>query len=131
MPFKTPEDEASYALAYGVDRSELTDPGRLAYDQLVADRAAGVASRPSAPTREIPACTPPDVRARILQMFKTINPKYARPFESRLARASFLGGDWEEYGQIVLQMAILDTLLSIEELLARSLEGERQGEGQL
>jgi hypothetical protein len=57
-------------------------------------------------------------------MFKTINPKYARPFESRLARASFLGGDWEEYGQVVLQMAILDTLLSIEELLARSLGSE-------
>ena len=128
MPFKTPEDEAAYAIAYGVDRGDLTDPGRLAYDQLMADRVAGVAPRPSAQVREIPARTSPEVRARILQMFKTINPKYARPFESRLARASFMGGDWEEYGQVVLQMAILDTLLSIEELLVRSLEGGGQGE---
>jgi hypothetical protein len=128
MPFKTPEDEAAYAIAYGVDRSDLTDPGRLVYDQLMADRAAGVVPRPSASVREIPARTSPEVRARILQMFKTINPKYARPFESRLARASFLGGDWEEYGQVVLQIAILDTLLSIEEVLARSLEGGSQGE---
>jgi hypothetical protein len=30
-----------------------------------------------------------------------------------------MGGNWEEYGQIVLQMAVLDTLLSIEELLTQ------------
>lgn len=52
-------------------------------------------------------------------MFKRGNRKYALHFEQdRLAMASILGGDWEEYGQIVLQMAILDTLLSIEELLS-------------
>lgn len=41
-----------------------------------------------------------------------------KPFErDRLAVLSVMGGNWEEYGQVVLQMAILDTLLSIEELL--------------
>ena len=52
-------------------------------------------------------------------MIKAANPKYAKPFEqNRMASASFVGTDsWAEYGQVVLQMAILDTLLSIEELL--------------
>lgn len=51
-------------------------------------------------------------------MFKRGNRKYALPFEKdRLAVASVMGGNWEEYGQIMLQMAILDTLLSIEEHL--------------
>jgi len=51
-------------------------------------------------------------------MFKLANSKYAKPFEKdRLAWTSVFGGNWEEYGQIVLQMAILDTLLSIEEKL--------------
>jgi hypothetical protein len=36
------------------------------------------------------------------------NRKYALPFENdRLVLASFAGGNWEEYGQIVLQMTIL------------------------
>jgi hypothetical protein len=62
--------------------------------------------------------TPPEVRERILEMFKSANSKYAKPFEKdRLAWASVLGGNWEQYGAIVLQVAILDTLLSIEEKL--------------
>lgn len=54
-------------------------------------------------------------------MFKRANPKYARPFEQdRLAGASIVGTQsWAEYGEVVLQMAILDTLLSIEELLSK------------
>jgi len=53
-------------------------------------------------------------------MFKRSNPKYAKPFEKdQLAQVSIMGGNWEEYGQIVLQMAVLDTLLSIEELLTQ------------
>jgi len=52
-------------------------------------------------------------------MFKQANSKYAKPFEDdRLAVLSVMGGNWEEYGQVVLQMAILDTLLSIEEKLS-------------
>jgi hypothetical protein len=64
--------------------------------------------------------TSPEVRSEILAMFKRANPKYARPFEKgdRLSRASILGTeDWSSYGQVILQMAILDTLLSIEEKL--------------
>jgi hypothetical protein len=55
-------------------------------------------------------------------MFKRANPKYARPFEKdRLAAASSMGTEsWAEYGQVVLQMAILDTLLSIEEQLSKA-----------
>ena len=61
----------------------------------------------------------PEKRREILGMFKKANGKYAKPFDSdRLAVASLAGGGWEAYGQIVLQMAILDTLLSIEEKLS-------------
>jgi hypothetical protein len=61
----------------------------------------------------------PEKRRQILEMFKKANNKYAKPFDSdRLAVASLMGGGWEPYGQIVLQMAILDTLLSIEEKLS-------------
>ena len=54
-------------------------------------------------------------------MFKKANSKYAKPFDKdRLAVASLIGTEsWSEYGQVVLQMAIQDTLLSIEEKLAR------------
>lgn len=48
--------------------------------------------------------------------------KYARPFGTRgLASASVIGTEsWSDYGQVVLQMAILDTLLSIEDKLDQS-----------
>lgn len=119
MPWKTPQEEAVYALDYGVDRSELTMPGQLAYDQIKAAREHDPSYQPAGEfPPEIPARTSPETRARILEMFKRTNSKYAKPFErDRLAVLSIMGGNWEEYGQIVLQMAILDTLLSIEELL--------------
>lgn len=64
------------------------------------------------------------MREQILRMFKSLNTKYANPFEKdRLAVLSVMGGNWEEYGAIVLQMAILDTLLSIEEKLDRPADG--------
>jgi hypothetical protein len=83
-----------------------------------AEEAARASEAESA-VPQVPARSSPEVRARILQMFKRLNSKYAKPFENdRLAVLSVMGGNWEEYGQVVLQMAILDTLLSIEELLA-------------
>jgi hypothetical protein len=120
MPRMTPEQEAAYALDFNVSRSDLTMAGQIAYDRLEAERRAGLPRRPaSAPAP--PARSSPEVRARILEMFKGGNRKYALPFENnRLALASFAGGNWEEYGQIILQMAILDTLLSIEEKLSSS-----------
>ena len=62
------------------------------------------------------------MRARILQLIKQANPKYAKPFEKdRISVFSMVGTEsWAEYGQVVLQMAILDTLLSIEELLTKA-----------
>ena len=118
----TPTQEASYALNYKLGRDGLSKAGQLEYDRLLAERIA--ASKGSCllpillPEPTSPARSSPEVRARILEMFKRSNSKYAKPFEKdRLATVSIFGGDWEEYGQIVLQMAILETLLSIEELL--------------
>jgi hypothetical protein len=66
----------------------------------------------------IPPRSSPEVRARILQLIKQANPKYAKPFEKdRISVFSMVGTEsWAEYGQVVHQMAILDTLLSTEEL---------------
>jgi hypothetical protein len=127
----SPEAEASYALAYNVTPCTLSPAAQVAYERLKAEREAeGAAPSPEGqrPARDRhPSRTPPEIRARILQMFKTINPKYARPFEQdRLSVASIMGGNWEEYGQVILQMAILDTLLSIEELLRRE-HGGKEG----
>ena len=83
------------------------------------------------PLEGITTRTPPEVRERILAMFKKGNSKYAKPFDKdRLAAASFIGTQsWAEYGQVVLQMAILDTLLSIEEKLDRLTGREDEGAG--
>jgi hypothetical protein len=120
MAKMTPEQEASYALSYGVDRADLPKAAQVEYDRLVQERFFA-ASRGEAEARQppqVPARSSPQTRARILRMFKQVNSKYAKPFENdRLAVLSVMGGNWEEYGQVVLQMAILDTLLSIEELL--------------
>ena len=119
----TPTQEASYALNYKLGRDGLSTAGQLEYDRLLAERiAAAKGSQPTAgsapPETPSSARSSPEVRARILEMFKRSNSKYSKPFEKdRLAAVSLFGGDWEEYGQIVLQMAILETLLSIEELL--------------
>jgi hypothetical protein len=120
----TPEEEARWAVDYGVPRSTLTIAGQHAFDQLIAADPEAKAKAAKIPDGSLqppisPARSSPEVRARILQMIKQLNPKYARPFEQdRLALASFIGTEsWAEYGQVVLQMAILDTLLSIEEQL--------------
>jgi len=117
MAKMTPDQEAAYALDYGVSRSDLSMAAQMAYDRLLSEREAGLPGQPE-PVPEVRARSSSEVRERILQMFKRSNRKYALPFENdRLAMVSFAGGNWEEYGQIVLQMAILDTLLSIEEKL--------------
>jgi hypothetical protein len=119
MPKMTPEQEAAYALNFNVDRSSLSMAGQLEYDRLKTEGQARLAGPESPSTPAPPARSSPEDRARILEMFKRGNRKYALPFEKdRLAVASFAGGNWEEYGQIILQMAILDTLLSIEEKLS-------------
>jgi len=89
--------------------------------QRMEEDAARAAEVPTDPVTGsvIPPRSSPEVRARILQLIKQANPKYAKPFEKdRISVFSMVGTEsWAEYGQVVLQMAILDTLLSIEELL--------------
>ncbi len=116
----TPIEEARYAVSYGVDRKTLKPQAQAEYDRLLAERRMNPGSPPPKVDRLVEtARTGPEVRARILGMFKTTNNKYAKPFDKdRLATFSVTGGNWEEYGQVVLQMAILDTLLSIEEKLS-------------
>jgi hypothetical protein len=124
----TPEQEAAYALDYKLEREGLSKEVQAEYDRLLQERffaaSRGEGQHHEPPPPRVPARTPPEVRARVLEMFKRGNRKYALPFEQdRLAVMSVMGGNWEEYGQVVLQMAILDTLLSIEERLA-ALEGD-------
>ena len=65
-----------------------------------------------------------ETRRRILQAIAKANEKYARPFDKgQVAIASHFGTEsWAEYGSVVLQMAILDTMLSIEEKLGALME---------
>jgi hypothetical protein len=94
-----------------------------------AAAAAAEAQNADSAAPQVSARSSPEVRARILEMFKRSNSKYAKPFEKdRLAMLSVMGGNWEEYGQIILQMAILDTLLSIEELLRSANGADGSGE---
>jgi hypothetical protein len=122
----SPRQEVEYALDWGLPKEQMSKAAQALYDKVAAerrDKAGVVAVEPAVPAR-----SSPEVRARILEMIKRANPKYAKPFErDRLAGASFVGTEsWAEYGQVVLQMAILDTLLSIEELLSK-----RGGDGEL
>jgi hypothetical protein len=122
MPKMTPEQEATYALGYGTARSDLSRAAQIEYDRLITEGPLQVPVNPSDvdPLAGFTRRTDPETRARILAMFKKGNSKYAKPFDKdRLAWVSVFGGNWEEYGQVVLQMAMLDTLLSIEEKLAR------------
>jgi len=60
----------------------------------------------------------PEQRAQIVQAMKMANAKYAKPFDKgRMAQVSILGGNWEEYANVVLSMVIADTLLAVEALL--------------
>jgi hypothetical protein len=134
----TPAEEVEYAFTFDVSRRSLSAEAKVLYDTRLSEIRAG--SPPPAPKPAVPPPAPepavpppaaeaaappsaplwssPETRAAILGMFKRGNRKYAKPFESnRLALASFMGGNWEEYGQVVLQMAMLETLLSIEEKL--------------
>lgn len=108
-----------YAFNNGVDPKDPGPAVRVLYDRLVAEGGPKPEPLTTDPLAAFTMRTPPEIRERVLAMFKKANPKYAKPFDrDRLAWVSVFGGDWEEYGQIVLQMATLDTLLSIEEKLS-------------
>ena len=98
----TPDRQAIYAPEHGLGRQGL------AYDRLRTEwQAAG---------RAVPGATwdgagqqlrrsTPEARGALLESFRRLN-------------GTLAGGSWTERGQVVLQMAILETLLSIEEKLA-------------
>jgi len=48
MPKMTPEQEAAYALGFGVARSDLPEEAQLAYDRLIEQRARQIAPAPLA-----------------------------------------------------------------------------------
>ena len=126
MAQMTAEQEAEFALWRGLERQDLSVGAQLAYDRLKAERMAAGLPVPD-PVPRPPQRSSPETRAAISGIFKTGASKYARPFQGdsrfqgdshfqgdSVAGLSFLGRDWQEYGQVVLQVAILDTLLSIE-----------------
>lgn len=126
MTKMTPEAEARYALDFGGNRSDLSIAAQIAYDQLTA----AIAKHGALPRPECEARFPssPETRRAILDAIAGKNPKYARPFDGRnVASVSFAGTEsWSDYGAVVLQMAMLDTLLSIEEKLGRLLPQEKE-----
>jgi hypothetical protein len=71
----------------------------------------------------------PETRRAILEAVAKKNEKYARPFEhGDVAIVSLIGTEsWSDYGAVVLQMAMLDTLMSIVAKLGELLDrpGER------
>ena len=81
------------------------------------------------PVRRFPSS--PETRRAILEDVARANQKYARPFDrGSVARASFVGTEsWSDYGAVVLQMAMLDTLLAIEERLTEVLQRQADAPG--
>lgn len=119
----TPTQEAAYALDYNIARSDLPMAAQLEYDRLpaegykTAEGRAGLAAEIAAAKDRFPSTV--EARRQILEAIATSNSKYAKPFEKgKMAQVSLFGTEsWSDYGAVVLQMAILDTLLSIEEKL--------------
>jgi hypothetical protein len=112
---------------HSLARSDPAAAGKVAA-RLAARAAEDAASRggtavlaPPPPPR-FPSSA--GTRRQILEAIARDNEKYARPFDrGKMALASLVGTDsWADYGNVVLQMAILDTLLSIEEKLGALLE---------
>jgi hypothetical protein len=122
----TPEQEALYALQWDLPRSDLSMAVQVEYDRLKADRErSGIMPAAAEPVDRFPSA--PDVRRQILEAIAARNTKYAKPFDKgKMASFSLIGTEsWSEYGAVVLQMAILDTLLSIEAKLGKLVEAPR------
>lgn len=57
---------------------------------------------------------------QVIQAMKDSNKKYAKPFEKgKMSTFSIMGGNWEEYAAIVMDMVTADTLLEVDEKLER------------
>jgi len=122
MSKMTPEAEAREALISGTARSALSMGAQLEYDRLRAVmEQEGTLPESSSPSSVPRFPSSSETRQQILEAIARRNDKYARPFDGgRMAFISLIGTEsWSDYGGVVLQMAILDTLLSIEEKLDR------------
>jgi hypothetical protein len=59
-------------------------------------------------------------KQQVIQAMKDSNKKYAKPFEKgKMSTFSIMGGNWEEYAAIVMDMVSADTLLDIDKQLER------------
>ena len=59
-------------------------------------------------------------KQQVIQAMKDSNKKYAKPFEKgKMSTFSIMGGNWEEYAAIVMDMVSADTLLDIDKKLER------------
>jgi hypothetical protein len=121
MAKMTPEQEAAYALDYGSSRSGLSMAAQIVYDRLRSERAAGLPGQAAPPPTRFPSA--PETRREILESIASKYEKFARPFDrGKVATVSLFGTEsWAEYGAVVVQMATLDTLISIEEKLSELL----------
>ena len=98
----TPDRQAKYAPEHGRGGQGL------AYDRLRTEWQAAGRAVPGATwdgTGQQLRRSSPEARGAILESFRQLN-------------GTLGGGSWTEQGQVVLQMAILETLISIEERLA-------------
>jgi hypothetical protein len=111
-----PEQLARWTLENQGDPARLDPDARAVYDRLVAEDPN---YQPPARARAGRFPSSLQTRRGILEGIARRNEKYARPFDGgRVAAVSLIGTEsWSDYGAVVLQMAILDTLLSIEEKL--------------
>jgi hypothetical protein len=95
MPERTPAEDA-YALDNRLSRDDLRPEARAEYDRLFRERYAAALGAsaddlPVSTSRIIPTRSSPEVRARLLQLIKQANPKYAKPFEQdRIAAFSLM-----------------------------------------
>ena len=59
-------------------------------------------------------------KQQVIQAMKDSNKKYAKPFEKgKMSTFSIMGGNWEEYAAIVMDMVTADTLLDVDKQLER------------
>jgi hypothetical protein len=81
MPKMTPEQEAAYALDFGVARGDLREQAQLAYDRLVEQRAHPIAPAPLAQGAATPATAAPLASgpAAIGAAPMTVHPGQIRP----------------------------------------------------
>jgi len=72
----TPDQEAAYALDYGVSRSDLSMAAQMAYDRLLSEREAGLPGQPE-PVPEVRARSSSEVGNGYCKCSSAVNRKYA------------------------------------------------------